>query len=359
MLHTLQTIALILVSSNFVFAVPQIVPRAVTRFAAFGDSFAAGIGAGQPFTGSGPDSANNAGCGRFDGSFNVKLRDDAKVHAASFDFLACSGATAQDVQNSQLPHLDQSADFITVSMGGNNVGFGDIVNGCVYRFNGIFAPDCDQALNNASTRINNNPDFLDPVTNGLRAITAKAPNAKVYVMGYAKFWNATTTQCDNVSWNYWQTPGATKMTRALRQKMNDLLDAVNNKISTAVQGLNNPRVTFVNYDAYFQNHRFCEGGVNEPQGPNEDRPNMFFFQLNTPVGSVNSFVQPFSPASQYLDWIKAAKTASPNTPVNPIYAGLSTATSASGGLPLWIAKIFHPTSPGHVAISSAISGKIP
>ncbi|KAH0559822.1 hypothetical protein GP486_003657 [Trichoglossum hirsutum] len=343
---------------------PHIGPRDVTKFVAFGDSFAAGIPAGNPYTGGGTGSGNNT-CSRFDGSYNVKLKNDPKVKAANFDFLACSGATAQDVQNNQVPLLDQNADFITVTMGGNNVGFGDIVNGCVYRFNGILAPDCDQVLNSTLARINNNSDFLNPITNSLRAIMTRAPNAKVYVMGYPKFWNATTTQCDNVSWNYWRTPGATKMTRAIRQRMNDLLDAMNNKISAAVQSLNNPRVTFFNYDAYFQGHRFCEGDVIEPQDISELRSNTFFYQIITPPdfftpnGWAGEFVSPFNPAKQYYDWIKAAKTASPNTPVNQIYAGQSTETSASGEIPVWMAKIFHPTPEGHVAISHAISGRIP
>lgn len=116
-LHTLCTTALVLVSSNFGFASPHILPRAVSKYVAFGESYASGIAAGQPYIGGGTGNENKT-CNRFDGSYTVQVKNNPRVRAANFDFLACSGSLAWDVQNRQVPYLDQAADFVTVTMGG-------------------------------------------------------------------------------------------------------------------------------------------------------------------------------------------------------------------------------------------------
>ncbi|KAH0547495.1 hypothetical protein GP486_008434, partial [Trichoglossum hirsutum] len=294
---------------------PSVVPKlpaavAVSNYNALGDSFGAGVAAGSPYNGGG------GGCNRYDGAYSVKLNN--RIRARTFNFIACTGATTGDVLKNQVPSIDQAADFISVTMGGNNIGFGNIVNGCVYRFNGPFAPNCDDALTSAERAINDDNVLLNPVSDAIRGMLARAPNAMVSLTGYAMFWNATTTQCDTVSWNYWNVPGATKMTRAVRQKMNDLLVSTNGKLNTAVQNLNRDfpgRVSFIDYDAAFEGHRFCEEGVIEPQKSGEDRSNTYFFQLNTPVGSLaggdEAFVPSSSPANTYYDALESYKSSNP------------------------------------------------
>ncbi|KAH0558696.1 hypothetical protein GP486_004659 [Trichoglossum hirsutum] len=362
--------ALLLVSPNFVRATPtaKIVPRAISKYYALGDSYGSGLAAGKPWSGD-----PNVTCGRFDKAFGVQLKDNAKVKATTFGFLACSGSRAQDVQNNQT-NFDTDADMVTVSMGGNNVGWGDVVNGCVYRFNGPLAPDCDKALQNTTNLINDVNSLYNPVFNGIYKILQRVgtrPNFRLYVVGYVKFWNANTDQCDNVSWNYWQIPGTNpqKMTKALRKQMNDLLEAANSKISSVVDAFNNNhenRVIFVNPDSAYEGHRFCENGVTEPMPPNTDRPDTWLFQVNTPVGSVGADEGTLQPTGYALQYYQALLTGtgvgSPgqgmNAPtINPVYAG-KTSSSPSGGVPLWISKIFHPTTPGHAAIANAIASRI-
>jgi lysophospholipase L1-like esterase len=337
------------------------------KFVALGDSYASGIGAGVRYTG----GDGNRSCNRFEGAYSFKLKDNPRVRAASFDFLSCSGSRAIDIERNQVPNINQAADFITLTVGGNNVGFGNVVNACVYRFMGSFGDGCDKVLDDTRGLINDDNNLRNPLSNAIKAILTRAPNARVYVTGYARFWNAATTQCDTVTWNYWSVTGD-KMTRARRQRMNDLTLALNGKVKDAVQGLSSSfpgRVVFVDYDAPFEGHRFCEEGVTEPQRSNDPRPNMYFFQLKTPVGSLvdtnnpdsdlPDFAPPSYPANQYYDSIKSFQAANPSAKVNPIYEGMNITTDSNGGIWVSITKIFHPTSPGHVLISNAIAASIP
>ena len=43
---------------------------------------------------------------------------------------ACSGKTTQDVVSTQLRQLNKSTELVTITAGGNNLGFGDIVTKC-------------------------------------------------------------------------------------------------------------------------------------------------------------------------------------------------------------------------------------
>ncbi|KAI9854522.1 MAG: hypothetical protein M1813_000985 [Trichoglossum hirsutum] len=356
----------LLVSLNSVLATPtpEVVSRAVTKYYALGDSFGAGLAAGSPYTDSnGSPGGGDPKCGQFDGAYGVQLKDNDKVKASIFKFLACSGNTAEDVQNNQAKSIDADADMVTVSAGGNNVGFGNIVNACVYRFGGITTGDCQKALDDSLTTINDNTKLWSPVWNNINTILQKVPgrsNFRLYVVGYIKFWNAQTDQCDSVSWEYWNIPGTTpqKMTKDLRKKMNDLVDAVNAKIKNAVQNVNQSdnRVIFVDPDPAFEGHRFCENGVTEPEPAGSPRPNTWFFQLNTPVGSAApSTIEATGDALIYQKALIQGSGGSGQ--VNPIYSGLGI-TVAGSTVPLSVAKIFHPTTAGHTAIMNAVAAQI-
>ncbi|KAH0557073.1 hypothetical protein GP486_005137 [Trichoglossum hirsutum] len=375
---------------------PPLHRRRLDMYSALGDSFAAGIAAGTPYD---EDERNdNLTCGRYNGAYGVKLRDNRAVMSTQFQFLACSGSTIRDVRRGQLGDVHTDDDLVTVTIGGNNVDWHLVVNACVYRFDGPRAGDCNEALDNTGRLINDPTVVFNPLLDTIQALVTKTLTTKIYVTGYAKFWNQVTTQCDNVSWNFWWTPGASKMTRGLRQRMNDLLLQLNAQIRGAVLAAGSPRVFFVDYDGQFEGHRFCEEGVTEPQRRFQSRPNTWFFQFNTPIGSFTSandgltsskselpnnnaingaqagdasnanlpasspddniFVPPTFPANVFYDMIQAARAASPDLEVNPIYAGANITVDHLGQIPMSLTKIFHPTSPGHAQIANTIATMI-
>ena len=116
------------------------------RYVALGDSFSAGEGvpAFEPGTDtditleSGPENA----CHRSErGSYSRRLVADPEVggNILPADFAACSGAVARDLETpnpdnegepAQIDHLNEFTNLVTLTMGGNDIGFGDIAALC-------------------------------------------------------------------------------------------------------------------------------------------------------------------------------------------------------------------------------------
>ncbi len=106
-----------------------------------------------------------------------RLRPDTDL-----DFRACSGADTADVLAEQVDALDAGTDLASITIGGNDVGFVDLIIAC----GGTFSPTCGSAVARARDRIASElPGRLDEV---YAAIDAGAPNARaVAVLGYGRF----------------------------------------------------------------------------------------------------------------------------------------------------------------------------
>lgn len=142
---------------------------AAAVYVALGDSYSAGNGAGNYDSSSG-------NCHR---SFNAYPYLWKNAHAPSaFADTSCSGAVTTDVTNSQLSPLNSSTSLVSLTIGGNDAGFSDVITTCVTGSD----TDCVNRVNQAESYIQNTlPARLDATYNAIRA---KAPNAKVVVLGY-------------------------------------------------------------------------------------------------------------------------------------------------------------------------------
>jgi lysophospholipase L1-like esterase len=69
-------------------------------------------------------------CSRYTGGYPNKVQ--SVVRAKEYQFLACSGATSKDVIDKQVPQLKDKYDLITISAGGNDVGFSDVLKACLF-----------------------------------------------------------------------------------------------------------------------------------------------------------------------------------------------------------------------------------
>lgn len=100
-----------------------ITPQAViaNRYAALGDSFAAGYGL--------PSKSDTASqqCARSNLAYPELLNGFPKLK--NLDFVACSGATTKDVWDNQLAALGASTRTVTLTVGGNDAGFSQL--GCL------------------------------------------------------------------------------------------------------------------------------------------------------------------------------------------------------------------------------------
>ncbi|KAM7203130.1 SGNH hydrolase-type esterase domain containing protein [Naviculisporaceae sp. PSN 640] len=261
-------------------------PKPVIKYRAFGDSYAVGLGAGTDFA-----YGEGDGCYRSNGSYPNQLNlilNDAPI--AEENFHACSGATTDDVAK-QAEYLDETVELATITVGGNDVGFSDVVLNCVYKPFGLLSSDCDKTIDDADSKIEN--EFGDGLRKAFTAFTERPrhPNLQVFVTGYAHFFNAETPECKGESWNFYDVgepnldTGAEKLTPELRQKLNDYGLNINAKIEEIVNEFSaKPDVgtwRFVSYDNSFETHRFCEGRYDEPADKDSDHPETWFQQRLT------------------------------------------------------------------------------
>jgi lysophospholipase L1-like esterase len=147
------------------------------HYAALGDSFSAGQGV-SPFD-------DTSGCNRSTRAYprliDQGINDyDLVVPPSLSAFVACSGATTSNVlngQNGEGPQVDalrSDTKLVTITIGGNDIGFADFVTKCLYA-------DCAAVKQDYLDRIASLGTALNQVYN---TILNDAPDATVYVLGY-------------------------------------------------------------------------------------------------------------------------------------------------------------------------------
>lgn len=149
-------------------------PRsAAPAYVALGDSYSSGVGAGSYDSGSG-------GCKRSTRAFPALWA--AANSPSGFSFTACSGARTDDVLANQLGPLNSGTGLVSISVGGNDAGFSDVMTTCVLQSE----DSCVARVNQAKAYVDSTlPGKLDRV---YAAIKSKAPSARVVVLGYPRFY---------------------------------------------------------------------------------------------------------------------------------------------------------------------------
>lgn len=153
-------------------------------YVALGDSYSSGNGAGSYISDSGS-------CER---SYNAYPELWAKAHSpSSFSFTACSGATTGSVTSGQLGGLNSGTSLVSITVGGNDVGFSSVMTSCVTGSDAT----CQSAVDSAESKMDSIlPGALDSV---YTAIRSKAPNAHVVVLDYPHLYDLSVTNCVGLS----------------------------------------------------------------------------------------------------------------------------------------------------------------
>ncbi|GAB3558869.1 lysophospholipase L1-like esterase [Actinopolyspora lacussalsi] len=141
------------------------------EYAALGDSYASGVGIGNYTSESGD-------CLRSPQAYPRLMADRGTVD--SLDFAACAGAQTPDVLNEQVNALSASTDVVTVSIGGNDAGFVDVITTC----NAGGDQTCDDAVTEAENYATQ--QLPAELAETYDAIAAAAPQARVAVVGYPR-----------------------------------------------------------------------------------------------------------------------------------------------------------------------------
>jgi len=156
---------------------------AAVNYVALGDSYASGLGAGN-YSGGSCDRSANA---------YSQLWANAN-HPTSFAFVACSGATTTDVINNQISALSSATTLVSVTIGGNDVGFENIMITCVLGSDSACVNAINNAENQARTQLPANLNTL------FQDISARSPGARVVVTGYPEFYDlARSSGCIGLS----------------------------------------------------------------------------------------------------------------------------------------------------------------
>ena len=156
----------------------------------------------------------------------------------TLNFRACSGATVADVTNTQLSALTASTTRLSISVGGNDAGFADVLTECAQPG---WASDCNGAIDGAQSILNGTiPSRLSTLYASIRA---KAPNAKVVVVGYPRIFMGE--DCNAFTW----------FSPAEESRLNATADLLNSRTASAASAKG---FSFVNPTTRFTGHAVCD-----------------------------------------------------------------------------------------------------
>ncbi|RII18847.1 Lipase 1 precursor [Streptomyces sp. YIM 130001] len=199
---------------------------AAANYVALGDSYSSGVGAGDYDSGSGD-------CKRSNNAYPVLWA--AANAPSSFDFTACSGAVTSDVVNNQLGPVNSATSLVSLSIGGNDAGFADVMMTCVLQSEANCVARVEEAKSFVTGTL---PGRLDSTYS---AISDKAPDAQVVVLGYPRFYQLEGS-C---------VAGLTEGERAAINSAADLLNETTQK-SVADHGF-----AFADVAGKFTGHEIC------------------------------------------------------------------------------------------------------
>ncbi|MFF4799345.1 SGNH/GDSL hydrolase family protein [Streptomyces sp. NPDC001351] len=153
-----------------------------TRYVSLGDSYTAGPLIPQQV---------DANCARSDHNYPSIVAAARK--ATAFKDVSCSGATtdnmwkAQGTNEPQLDALNRDTGLVTVQIGGNDIGFSSIIGTCARLSSQDPTGDpcrrsyASSGIDQLTLAIARTAPKIDAV---LRAVHARAPHARVLVVGY-------------------------------------------------------------------------------------------------------------------------------------------------------------------------------
>jgi lysophospholipase L1-like esterase len=220
------------------------VPTAVasaSQYVALGDSYSSGVGTRVFYSESGS-------CKRSPEAYGPKI---AAAKGYTLNFEACSGAKTTEVNEKQLGNLTSSTALVTITIGGNDAGFSNVIINCA-----LYYFTCGGAISEANSFIANKlGGLLDTTYNDIRS---KATTAHVVVLGYPHLFTKEGATC-NVNF----------LTSSNEKKLNETGDKLDAKIKerAAAHGF-----TFVDPRAAFEPHEVCasEEWLNGQSNPLEE-----------------------------------------------------------------------------------------
>jgi lysophospholipase L1-like esterase len=195
------------------------------QYAALGDSFSSGTGTGS--------YTLSSSCLR--GVHAYPWLVTQQRPGTTLSFAACSGATTADVLSSQIGAVTATTTMVTLTIGGNDIGFANLIVQCTLG-------DCSAALDNTRASL---AAFLGPRLDAVyAAIRSRAMTAAVVALGYPRMFGSS---------GCFGTLGITATERAKANQLADTLDQLT-AARAALAG-----VTYRSSIASYTGHAVCSG----------------------------------------------------------------------------------------------------
>lgn len=202
--------------------------QAASSYVALGDSYASGTGTRSYI-------ADGTSCLRSTKAYPSLI---AAAKGYALNFRACSGAKIADVTNTQLSALTSSTTHVSISIGGNDAGFADVLTECALPG---WASNCNGKIDGAQNYINNVlPGALSTLYTSIRS---KAPNAKVVIVGYPRIFQGE--DCNALTW----------FSPEEEARLNQMADLINTRTSAAAGAKG---FSFANPTSRFIGHAVCD-----------------------------------------------------------------------------------------------------
>jgi lysophospholipase L1-like esterase len=199
---------------------------AQTPYVALGDSYSSGVGTRVFYEESGE-------CDRSPDAYGPKI---AAAKGYTLSFQACSGAKTTEVNEKQLGTLSASTSLVTITIGGNDAGFSNVIINCA-----LYYFTCGSAISEADEFIAKKlPALLETTYKDIRA---KATTAQVIVLGYPKLFTKEGATC-NVNF----------LTSGNEKKMNESAEKLDSVIKGRAEAM---KFSFVNPTSAFEPHEVC------------------------------------------------------------------------------------------------------
>lgn len=218
----------VVAASAAVLATANIANAAGYNYVALGDSYSSGTGSGSYDI--------NSSCERSSAAYPALY--DAAASPSSFTFVACSGATASDIESNQLSSLGSGTTLVSVTDGGNDAGFSTVMTDCVLFWDSV----CLSAISSAESYAQNTlPGVLDTLYSDIRA---DSPNAHVVVLGYPEFYDLA------------KSSGCVGLDGTKRTAINGAADVLDGVIKAQVAKYGN--FVYEDVTSRFAGHQLCD-----------------------------------------------------------------------------------------------------
>ncbi|MEA2226087.1 MAG: hypothetical protein QOE67_1369, partial [Solirubrobacteraceae bacterium] len=199
---------------------------AASQYVALGDSYSSGVGTRVFYSESGS-------CKRSPQAYGPKI---AAAKGYTLSFQACSRAKTTDVNSNQLSTLSASTALVTITNGGNDAGFSNVILNCA-----LYYFTCGSAISEANSFIANKlPALLDTTYNNIRS---RATTAHVVVLAYPHLFTSEGKTCN-----------ANFLTSSNEKKLNETADKLDSVIKGRAEA---HKFTFVDPRSAFTPHEVC------------------------------------------------------------------------------------------------------